>query len=132
MRRIIPESTSPIKAIKKPIPATIAVLRLSGTASNTAVRKPVSTSTVIIRPAIITRPIISAHVSPGVVAIVDASSAFTPSPAAIAKGCLAITPMRIVITPATSAVTAATCGTPRVFPAESAPVPITRGLRTTM
>ncbi len=41
--------------------------------------------------------------------------------AAMAKGCLATTPMRMVMTPATSAVIAATCGTPRALPDASLP-----------
>ena len=132
MRRMIPALTRPMKAMKKPIPTTIATLSDSGTALNTAVRKPVSTRMVISTPAHTTRPMMAGQVSPGVEAMVVASSAFTPRPAAMAKGCLATTPMRMVMTPATSAVIAATCGTPSMLPDASLPRPMMRGFSTTM
>ena len=121
MRRTNPAFTNPISAMNSPMPTTIAVLRESGTALNTAVRNPVTTRTTMITPAQITRPITCGHVSPGFVAIVTARNAFTPSPAAMPNGDLAHTPMRMVSTPATSAVMAATRSPPRVFPAPSGP-----------
>ena len=89
--------------------------------TNTAVRNPVRTRTNMIRPAHTTRPMTCGHVSSGVVTIVTARNAFTPRPVAIANGERATTPIRMVITPATSAVTAATRSAPRTFPAPSGP-----------
>ena len=77
----------------------------AGTARNTAFRKPVSTSTRMISPSITTRPIASAHVI--WLAIENATNALSPSPVASASGKFATTPIRIVSTPATSAVAAA-------------------------
>ena len=87
------------------MPTPIAVLSWVGTERNTAVRRPVSTSTAMITPSITTRPMASAQVIRG--AISYATSALTPSPAASASGNRPTTPIRIVITPATSAVAAA-------------------------
>ena len=103
---------------------------------NTAVRKPVSTSTTMITPSMTTRPIASGQVIWG--AIVKATNALSPSPAARASGKLATTPIRIVITPATSAVTAAIAGEDRrVAAAEDLPLmsgakPMISGFSTTM
>lgn len=72
----------------------------------------------------------SGHVIIG--ASVAATSALMPRPVAIAKGRLATTPNSSVMTPAARAVTAATCATPSVAPAPSAPVPRISGLRTMM
>ena len=47
------------------------------------------------------------------------TKALSPRPVAIANGYLPITPMRIVMTAATSAVTAATCSMPRTCPSAS-------------
>ena len=63
-----------------------------------------------------------------------------PRPVAIANGKLATRPKTIVMTPATSAVTAATCGTESVMPSTSrfadglvgSRLPRISGLRTTM
>ena len=62
VRRTKPESTRPIKAMKRPIPTEIAYLSCCGTALKTAVLKPVRTRTVMIKPSRTTRPIASAHV----------------------------------------------------------------------
>ncbi|MDT4860190.1 hypothetical protein FQZ97_947360 [compost metagenome] len=131
IRRTKPALTSPIRAMNRPMPTTMAVLRPSGTALNTAVRKPVSTRISMVMPERTTSPIMSGQVRPGLVATVTATKALTPRPVAIAKGCLAHAPIRMVRMPATNAVTAATAGKPRVAPAESGPERI-RGFSTTM
>ncbi len=87
------------------MPTEIAILSWAGTAWKTASRKPVSTSTRMTRPSITTRPIASAQVI--WLAIANATKALRPRPVASASGKLATTPIRIVITPATSAVPAA-------------------------
>ncbi len=89
-----------------PMPAAIAAFNPVGTAVNTASRRPVSTRTRMIRPSRTIRPIASAQVIS--LAIVNATNALSPSPAASASGKLAIRPIRIVTTPATKAVAAAT------------------------
>ncbi len=61
-RRTNPASTSAMSVRNSPIPTEIAILSCFGTARNTASRKPVSTSTVMISPSITTRPMASAHV----------------------------------------------------------------------
>ena len=89
-------------------------------------------------PSSTTRPIASAHVICG--ASVKATKPLSPRPAAIAIGNRPMTPMRIVMTPATSAVTAVTCAMARptsVLPPMnwsfmSLAVPMMSGLRTTM
>ncbi len=63
--RTNPASTKPMKAMNRPMPTLIAVLSSIGTALNTAVRNPVSTSTRMIRPSSTTMPIASGHVMPG-------------------------------------------------------------------
>ncbi|MDQ0852634.1 hypothetical protein QFZ79_000745 [Arthrobacter sp. V4I6] len=85
----------------------------------------------MVTPESITRPIMSGHVRPGLVATVTATKALTPRPVAIAKGCLAQAPIRMVRMPATKAVTAATAGKPRVAPEESGPERMS-GFSTTM
>ena len=50
MRRTKPASTKPIRAMNRPMPTEIAILSWAGTAWKTASRKPVSTSTRMIRP----------------------------------------------------------------------------------
>ena len=105
IRRTNPASTSPMIVRNRPMPTPIAVLSWVGTERNTAVRSPVSTRIAMITPSITTRPIASAQVICG--AISYATSALTPSPAASASGNRPTTPIRIVITPATSAVAAA-------------------------
>ena len=62
VRRTKPESTRPIKVMKRPIPTEIAIFNCCGTARNTAVRNPVRTKTVIMMPSRTMRPIASAHV----------------------------------------------------------------------
>ena len=87
----------------------------------------------MISPSMTTRPMASAQVI--WLAIENVTKALRPSPAARASGKLATTPMRIVITPATSAVAAATAA--KSPPASWSPfmsVPLSRmiGLRTMM
>ena len=50
-----------MKAMNSPMPTLIAVFSPVGTAWNTALRKPVSTSTRMIRPSMTTRPMASAQ-----------------------------------------------------------------------
>jgi len=85
-------------------------------------------------------PIASGQVMSLSVAIEKATTAFSPRPAARASGNLATTPIRIVITPATSAVAAATFGMdtpgsvppPMSRPEPSLTVPMMSGLSTMM
>ena len=116
-RRTNPASTNPMKAMNAPIPAAIAILSGSGMALNTAVRNPVRPRITMITPLTTTRPIASGQVTCG--AIVTATRVLMPRPVAIANGKLATRPKTIVMTPATSAVTAATCGTESVMPSTS-------------
>nr|BFE77101.1 hypothetical protein GCM10020092_104020 [Actinoplanes digitatis] len=112
------------------MPTPIAVFSCVGTDRKTAARSPVSTRTPMMTPSMTTRPIASAQVISG--AISYATSAFTPSPAASASGNRATTPIRIVITPATSAVPAASAAMGSLPPTASTPAPRISGLSTTM
>ena len=116
-RRTNPASTRPTKLMNRPMPTAIAAFNAGGTASNTALRNPVATRTRITMPSTTTRPIASGQLTCW--AIVTASSVLIPSPAAIANGKFATSPNSTVITPATSAVLAATCGTVRMLPSTS-------------
>ena len=73
-------------ARNRPIPIPIARFRSIGMAFRTASRKPVSTRSVMIAPSIAMTPIACGHVSPSVATSVNATNAFSPSPAAIANG----------------------------------------------
>ena len=84
VRRTKPASTRPISAMKRPIPTEIAILICGGTALNTATRKPVSTSTKMIKPSRTTRPIAAAHVIFD--AIPTATKVLRPRPVASANG----------------------------------------------
>ena len=83
-------------------------------------------------PSMTTSPMASGQVSPCCPTSVTATSVFRPRPVAMPKGYLAITPKRMLITPAASAVTAATCGIPSTTPSRSALVPRISGLSSTM
>ena len=89
-------------------------------------------------PSMTTRPMASGHVIPGSLAMPKATNALSPRPVASASGKFATTPMRSVITPATSAVHAATIARlgvsppPRNVPVLSAWVPMMSGFSTTM
>src|SRR5665647_763581 len=137
-RRMIPESTRPMIVMNRPMPTLMAVFRAAGTARNTALRKPVSTRTVMMSPSRTTSPMASGQVIVGSLAMPKVTNAVRPSPVASASGKLATTPISRVITPAARAVVAATIarlGTfppPRKTPVESAWVPMIRGLSTTM
>jgi len=104
--RTTPASTRPISVMNRPMPAAIADFSPAGTAWKIARRKPVSTRTRMTRPSSTISPIASAQVMSA--AIVNATNAFRPSPAASASGKFATTPIRIVTAPATNAVAAAT------------------------
>ena len=118
------------------MPTEMATFSWAGTAWKTASRKPVSTSTRMTRPSSTIRPMASAQVI--CAAIENATNAFSPSPVASASGKLATTPIRIVITPATSAVPAAIIARlgadppPRNFPSASLAKPRISGLSTMM
>ena len=66
------------------MPTEIAILSWAGTALKTASRKPVSTSTRMIRPSSTTRPMASAQVI--WLAIEKVTKALRPSPVASASG----------------------------------------------
>ena len=129
-RRTKPASTSPMMVRNSPMPTPIAVLSCVGTERNTAVRRPVSTRIAMSTPSITTSPIASAQVICG--AISNATSAFTPSPAASAIGNRPTTPIRIVIRPATSAVAAANAGIESFWSSPSTAPPRISGFSTTM
>ena len=125
--------------MNRPIPTEIAVFSWVGTARNTAVRNPVRTSAVMMTPSRTTSPIASAQVICGSFAIPKATKALSPRPVASASGKFATRPMTMVITPATSAVAAATLSLaesmsppPRKAPVPSFWVPMISGLSTTM
>ena len=84
VRRTKPASTSPIRAMNRPIPTEIAILICGGTALNTATRKPVSTNTKMIKPSRTTNPIAAAHVIFD--AIPTATKVLRPRPVASANG----------------------------------------------
>ena len=119
-------------AMNMPMPTLMATFIEFGMALNTAVRKPVMARVQMMMPSMTTRPMASAQVSPCCPTSVTATSVFSPKPVAIPKGYFAITPKRMHITPATSAVTAATCGMPSTVPSRSGLVPMIRGLSSTM
>ena len=89
------------------MPAVIAIFNCIGTASKISLRRPEAASATMIRPLITTRPIASGQVR--VPTTDEARNELMPRPAANANGNRAMTPNRIVITPAVRAVTADTC-----------------------
>ncbi len=93
------------------MPTPIARLSDIGTARMIASRRPTRTSSRTIRPSRTMTPIAPAGVSPFVRTSPNATSPLMPRPAASAIGTFATTPMRIVMSPATSAVPAARAGT---------------------
>src|SRR5699024_299380 len=125
-----PEFTKPMKAINKPMPTVIATFRACGTALKIAVQIPVAPRTTITAPLMTTNPIASGQVTSCTTE--TARKLFIPSPAAKAKGNLATTPKRIVITPATRPVTAVSCAKSRLPPSTSAEPPRISGLSTTI
>ena len=118
--------------MNRPMPTTIAVLSDDGTALKTAVRNPVRTRKNMMTPAHTTRPMRFSQVRSGVVEMVAARKALMPRPADMAKGWLAMTPIRMVMTPEINAVAAATRARPSSEPLASAISPRTKGFRTTM
>ncbi len=99
-----PAFTKPINAMKKPIPTAIARLSSVGIARITASRRFVWVRTRTIRPSSTTTPIASGKVRPSPATSVKATKALRPRPLATANALLVTRPIRIVITPATSAV----------------------------
>ena len=133
VRRTKPASTNAMIVRNSPMPTEIAILSGAGTAWKTASRNPVSTRIRMISPSITTRPIASAQVI--WLAIENVTNAFSPSPVARASGKLATTPIRMVITPATNAVAAATAAkSPSASRSPFMSVPLSRmiGLSTMM
>ena len=124
--------------MNRPIPTPMAYLSCSGTAWKTADLNPVNTSSKMSTPSRTTNPIASAQVICG--AKVNATKPLRPRPAATATGNRPITPIKIVINPATSAVAAVTMVMalttsvvpPMKLPFMSLAVPMISGFRTTM
>ena len=83
-------------------------------------------------PSMTTKPIASGQVSPCCPTMVTATSVLMPKPVAIPNGYFAITPNKMLITPAANAVAAATCGMPSTTPSRSGLVPMISGLSSTM
>ena len=83
-RRTNPASTRPIRQMNTPMPTAIADFSDAGTARNTAVRNPVSTSATMMTPSMTTRPIASGQVICG--AMVTATRLLMPRPVAMANG----------------------------------------------
>ena len=75
-----------MQAMKSPMPTLIARLSPIGTASMTACRKRVSTSTVMTSPSRNTTVMACGHVSPRPATSSKATTALSPIPAAIANG----------------------------------------------
>jgi hypothetical protein len=104
--RTKPASTRPMNAMNRPMPTVMAVFSSAGTALKISTRRPVDARSTMMRPLMTTRPIASGHVT--CPTTLTARNELMPRPAAMPKGRLEITPMRIVMTPAVSAVTALT------------------------
>ena len=81
-----PEVKNPMKAMKRPIPTLIARLSPIGTASMSAWRKRVSTSTVMTAPSRKMTVIAWGHESPRPATRSNATTALSPIPAASANG----------------------------------------------
>ena len=81
-----PEVKNPMKAMKRPIPTLIARLSPIGTASMSAWRKRVSTSTVMTAPSRTMTVIACGHESPRPATRSNATTALSPIPAASANG----------------------------------------------
>ncbi len=79
-----PPSTSPMKRMKKPMPMTIAFFSSRGMALKIASRKPVRTRMRIAMPSSTTRPIALAIVSPWPSTRLNATTALSPMPGAMA------------------------------------------------
>ena len=119
-------------AMNMPMPTLMATFMESGMALNTAVRKPETASSTMMMPSMTTNPMASGQVRPCCPTMVTATRVLMPRPVAMPNGYLAITPNRMLITPAASAVAAATCGMPRTTPSRSGLVPMISGLSSTM
>ena len=124
-----PAFTNPMKAMNRPMPTVMASLSCTGTASKMSLRRPVAASRTMMTPLIMTSAIASAQVTEPTT--VKARNALMPRPAANANGSRVISPNRIVMTPAVSAVAAATAPPGSVCPATSG-VDRMIGLRITM
>ena len=111
-----PASTSPMNRMNNPIPAVIASFNGIGTASKISLRRPLIARATMIRPLMTTSPIASGQVSEPTTEL--ARNELMPSPAANANGSRAMTPNRIVMTPAASDVTAETWVKPSWLPVD--------------
>ena len=86
VRRTKPASTSPMMVMNRPMPTEIAVLSSPGMARKTACLNPVSTSARMMTPSMTIRPIASAQVMSGSLAIPKVTKALSPRPVASARG----------------------------------------------
>ena len=125
-----PELMNPMKAMNRPIPTVIASFSSTGTASKIILRRPVAASSTMITPLMTTRAIASGQVTSWMT--LNARNALIPRPAAKPNGSRVMSPNRIVMTPAVSAVTAPTAPKARVFPAMSSLPDRMIGFSTTM
>lgn len=100
------------------MPAVMASLSCIGTASKTILRSPVTARSTMMSPSMTTSPIASGQVSEPTTVV--ARKELMPSPAANANGSRAMTPNRIVMTPAASDVMAETCVNSSLCPSTSA------------
>ena len=91
-----------------PMPTLMATFIELGIALNTAVRKPETANRTMMMPSMTTKPIASGQVNPCCPTMVTATSVLMPRPVAIPNGYFATTPNKMLITPAASAVAAAT------------------------
>ena len=103
-----PASTKPMNAMNRPMPTVIASFSWIGTALKIMRRRPVAASSTMMRPLMTTRPIASGQVTWPTTD--TARNELMPRPAAKANGRRVTRPNSTVMTPAVSAVTAATCG----------------------
>ena len=110
----MPPSTSPMNRMKKPMPITIAFFSSSGMALKIASRKPVSTRMRMATPSSTMRPMALSKLRPWPATRLNATTALSPMPGAMAKARLVTRPMRMVMTPATRQVdvSAAANGSP--------------------
>ena len=124
-----PALTKPMKAMKSPMPTVMASFSCTGTASKIIFRRPVAASRTMITPLMTTSAIASGQlIEP---TIENARNALMPRPAAKANGRRVTRPNSTVMTPAVSAVAAATALPERTVPSTSG-VERMRGLRMTM
>ena len=81
----MPALTKPMNAMKSPMPIAMAFLRSSGIAFITFSRYPVRTNAVTARPSTTISPIAAGNDSPSPATRLNATTALSPSPGAIAN-----------------------------------------------